>query len=87
MGLRDVIGEPPATAGVCGVKRAAFGLDATDTADLEALVEDVRWPAQTLHRRLREHGIAVSDDAIRRHRNKTCACFPVVKEGKSRGSG
>lgn len=86
MGLKDMLGDPPATAGVCGVKRAAFGLEPSDVSDLEGLVGDVRWPAQTLQRRLREHGIVVSDEAIKKHRNKVCTCFPVGEKVKSGGT-
>lgn len=88
MGLRDRIGAPPAqVVGVCGVKRGAYGLSPQDVKELEEMVDDPSWPAQTLQRRLRQEGIAVSDEAIKKHRARICQCYPPGKVNTDGASG
>lgn len=61
----------------CRVKLCADPLDKDDQDFLFEAVGDRAWPIKTLQRRLREGGIEVSEEAISKHRNQVCQCFPA----------
>ena len=67
--------EPPKKNFTCRIRTLMAGLDAKDAKILEAAVADpISWPANTLARALKERGLQVGQESIRRHRDNTCSC-------------
>lgn len=89
MGLKEKMGKPPVAVSICAVLRGGSELSKADMADLLEMVSDSLWPVETLQRRLRENGVTISADGIKKHRRKLCACFPAkgVEPDGSSGSG
>ena len=67
--------EPPKKNFTCRIRTIASGLEPKDVKILEAAIADSSsWPANTLARALKERGLQIGQEAIRRHRDKTCSC-------------
>ena len=67
--------EPPKKNFTCRIKTVMSGLEPKDAKILEAAVADsISWPANTLSRALKERGLQIGQESIRRHRDKTCSC-------------
>lgn len=67
--------QPRNKDGLCAVMaRAADQLDAADLAILTDAIADLRWSNSYLAETLTLRGFAVGESALRRHRNKVCAC-------------
>lgn len=58
----------------CTLRVLLESLDATERADLEAVVADGAINATTIAALLREDGRPIGEDTIRRHRTGRCAC-------------
>ena len=67
--------EPRNKDGLCAVmSRAVEKLDADDINILNAALADPKWSNLSLSETLTARGFAIGESAIRRHRNKKCAC-------------
>jgi len=65
---------PPFGEGLCKVSILASDLTAEDNAILQEALSDARWSTAALTSALNERGFSVGDTALRKHRNKKCAC-------------
>lgn len=59
----------------CKVRNILSDLAEADAEILEAAIKNTRaWPANTLQNSLRDLGIHLGQESIRRHRSGTCSC-------------
>ena len=65
---------PPTVELLCKVARTAAGLSQEDHDILMAAAMDPRWTPEKLATALRDRGLQMSSDVIRKHRGKVCAC-------------
>lgn len=67
--------KPPKRSFPCKIRDTAATLDERDAKILFAAVEDVSWSVIGLSRELCARGLQISEQPIRSHRAKACACF------------
>ena len=66
---------PPRKPVLCKLGGLRDGLDKSDQKILDdALLNTEDWPAETLVRELRKHGLDVGRETIRAHRRGDCLC-------------
>ena len=76
MGLLDGL-APPKKVWPCRVRDAADGLDPKDAKILLDAVMSKDWAYSTLENALKERGISIGQQGIKRHRMGTCSCSKI----------
>lgn len=76
MGLLDDL-KPPVKVWPCAVRDQAALLDDADAKILVSAVMDDAWKFASLERVLRDKGIALGQQSIKKHREKVCSCWKV----------
>lgn len=74
MGLLDEVREAQRQARIVRCKIQTLDLSDEDREELDAALSDDTVQASMLGKVLRARGHSVSDDALRRHRGRRCAC-------------
>ena len=66
---------PPRKALQCKLGALRDGLEKSDQKILDDAVANIEdWPAETLVRELRKHGVDVGRETVRAHRRGDCVC-------------
>lgn len=76
MGVLDGL-QPANKIPPCRVSVILDELEKSDRAILEAALVDKNWSAYGLCRALRQRGIRLDDEPIKRHRSGACSCSKV----------
>lgn len=58
----------------CKVRTIAQQLDEADATIYWEAIDNHAWPANDLERQLGTRGIQITQNTIRRHRNRGCSC-------------
>lgn len=67
--------EPPKKNFTCRIRTIMSELEPKDAKILaEALSDPISWQANTLSKALKQRGIQVGQESIRRHRDGSCSC-------------
>jgi NTP pyrophosphatase (non-canonical NTP hydrolase) len=74
MGLLDEVREAQRQNKIVRCKVVTLNLSKDDRAELEQALADETVQMSTLAKVLRSRGHVISDDALRRHKGRRCAC-------------
>lgn len=74
MGLLDEVHEVQRQAKIIRCPVVTLNISDEDREDLERAFADDTVQMSTLAKVLRDRGLTISDDALRRHRGRRCAC-------------
>ena len=67
--------EPPKKNFTCRIRTVMSNLEPKDAKILaEAVADSINWRANTLSRALKQRGIEIGQESIRRHRDGSCSC-------------